>query len=83
LDCCRYDSNGKPLKAAADKPAESKKSHKKIGGDKSMTFMQTMFKAYVKAQKAGSLRSTRSVIMTLVTVPTVNRELGTATQVLV
>jgi hypothetical protein len=53
LDCCCYNSNGKPLKAAAGKPAESKKSHKKFGGNKSMAFMQTMFKAYVKVQKAG------------------------------
>jgi hypothetical protein len=41
------------LKAVAGKLAESKKSHKKFGGDKSMAFMQTMFEAYVKAQKAG------------------------------
>jgi hypothetical protein len=53
LDCHCYDSNGKPLKAAADKPAESKKSHKMFGGNESMAFMQTMVKAYVKAQKAG------------------------------
>ncbi len=53
LDCCCYDSNSKPLAAAAGKPSESKKSRKKFGGDKSMAFMQTMFKAYVKAKKAG------------------------------
>ncbi len=57
LDCCCYDSNGKPLEAAAGKPAESKKSHKKFGGDKSMAFIQTMFKAYVKARKAGAGKS--------------------------
>ncbi len=51
LDCCRYDSNGKPLKAAADKPSESKKPYKKSGGDKGMAFMQSMFKAYMKSQK--------------------------------
>jgi hypothetical protein len=53
LDCCRYDSNGKPLEAAAaGKPNESKKPYKKFGGDKSMASMQTMFEAYVKAKKA-------------------------------
>jgi hypothetical protein len=51
LDCCCYDSNGKPLKAAAGKLAESKKPYKKFGGNKSMAFMQTMFNAHVKADK--------------------------------
>jgi hypothetical protein len=51
LDCCRYDSNGKPLEAVAAQPAESKKPHKKFGGDKNMAFMQSMFEAYVKSQK--------------------------------
>ncbi len=51
LDCRRYDSNGKPLKAAAGKHSESKKPYKKSGGDKGMAFMQSMFKAYVKSQK--------------------------------
>ncbi len=51
LDCCRYDSNGKPLEAVAAKPAESKKPYKKFGGNKSMAFMQSMFEAYVKSQK--------------------------------
>ncbi len=54
LDCRHYDSNGKPLKAAAGKPFESKKPYKKSGGIKGMAFMQSMFKAYVKSQmKAG------------------------------
>jgi hypothetical protein len=47
--CC--DSNGKPLKAAAGKPSESKKPYKKSEGDKGMAFMQSMFEAYVKIQK--------------------------------
>jgi hypothetical protein len=51
LDCRRYDSNGKPLEAAAGKPSESKKPYKKSGGDKGMAFMQSMFEAYVKSQK--------------------------------
>ncbi len=51
LDCRRYDSNGKPLEAAAGKPSESKKPYKKLGGDKGMAFMQSMFKAYTKSQK--------------------------------
>ncbi len=51
LDCRCYDSNGKPLKAAAGKPSESKKPYKKSGGDKGMAFIQSMFKAYVKSQK--------------------------------
>ncbi len=54
LDCHCYDSNGKPLKAAACKPSESKNPYKKSGGDKGMAFMQSMFEAYVKSQeKAG------------------------------
>jgi hypothetical protein len=51
LDCCLYDSNGKPLKAAAGEPSESKKPYKKFGGDKGMAFMQSMFEAYAKNQK--------------------------------
>jgi hypothetical protein len=51
LDCRHYDSNGKPLEAAAGKPSESEKPYKKLGGNKSMAFMQSMFKAYVKSQK--------------------------------
>ncbi len=51
LDCHHYDSNEKPLKAAAGKPSESKKPYKKSGGDKSMAFMQSMFEAYIKSQK--------------------------------
>jgi hypothetical protein len=51
LDCRCYDSNGKPLKAAAGKPSESKKPYKKSGGNKGMAFMQSMFEAYVKSQK--------------------------------
>jgi hypothetical protein len=52
LDCCHYDSNGKPLEAAAGKPSESKKPYKKSGGNKGMACMQSMFKAsYVKSQK--------------------------------
>ena len=51
LGCHCYDSNGKPLEAAAGKPSESKKPYKKSGGDKGMAFMQSMFKAYVKSQK--------------------------------
>ena len=51
LDCHCYDSNGKPLEAAAGKPSESKKPYKKSGGDKNIAFMQSMFEAYVKSQK--------------------------------
>jgi hypothetical protein len=54
LDCCCYDSNSKPLKAAAGKPSESKKPYKKSGGDKGMAFMQSTFEAYVKSQKKAS-----------------------------
>ena len=56
LDCRHYDSNDKPLEAAAGKPSESKKPNKKFGGNKGMAFMQTMFKAYVKATKAGKYK---------------------------
>jgi hypothetical protein len=51
LDCRRYHSNGKLLKAAAGKPSESKKLYKKSGGDKGMAFMQSIFEAYAKIQK--------------------------------
>jgi hypothetical protein len=51
LDCCCYDSNGKPLEAAAGKPAKSKKPYKKFGANKNMAFMQSMFEAYAKSQK--------------------------------
>jgi hypothetical protein len=51
LDCRCYDSNGKPLEAAAGKPSESKKPYKKFGGNKGMAFMQHMFEAYAKANK--------------------------------
>jgi hypothetical protein len=65
FDCHHYDSNGKPLKAAAGKPSESKKPYKKSGGKKGMAFMQSMFKAYVKGQKKlVSLRNVRNVTMT-------------------
>ncbi len=42
--------------AAVGKPSESKKPYKNFGGNKSMAFMQTMIKAYVKAKKAGNLK---------------------------
>jgi hypothetical protein len=51
LYCRRYDSNGKPLEAAAGKPSESKKPYKKSGGNKGMAFMQSMFEAHMKSQK--------------------------------
>ncbi len=51
LDCHCYDSNGKPLEAAAGKPSESKKPYKKSGDNKGMAFMQSTFKAYIKSQK--------------------------------
>jgi hypothetical protein len=38
LDCHCYDSNGKPLEAAAGKPSESKKPYKKSGGNKGIAF---------------------------------------------
>jgi hypothetical protein len=51
LDCHCYDSNGKPLEAAAGKPSESKKPYKRSGVNKGMVFIQSMFEAYVKSQK--------------------------------
>ncbi len=51
LDCRCFDSNGKPLEAAAGKPSESKKPYKKSGGNKGMAFMQSIFEAYAKSQK--------------------------------
>jgi hypothetical protein len=57
LHCRCYDRNGKPLEAAAGKPSESKKPYKKIGGNKGMAFMQSMFKTYAKAnKKAGKFK---------------------------
>jgi hypothetical protein len=81
LDCRRYDSNGEPLEVAAGKPSESKKPYKKSGGDKGMAFMQSMFKAYVRSQKkAGKSKKGKKRDTTPVTVPIVNRKLGTATR---
>ncbi len=81
LDCRCYDSNGKPLEAAAGKPIESKKPFKKSGGNKAC---RPCLRLVQKARrKPLSLRSVRSAAMTPVTVPTVNRELGMATQDLV
>jgi hypothetical protein len=53
FDCRHYDSNGKPLAAAASKPSESKKPYKKFGSNQSIAFMQIILEAYVKAKKAG------------------------------
>jgi hypothetical protein len=50
LDCHCYDSNGKPLEAAAGKPSESKKPYKKSGGNKGI-----MYEAYVKSKKKASM----------------------------
>jgi hypothetical protein len=81
FDCRCYDSNGKPLKAAAGKPSESKKPYKKSGGDKNMAFMQSYSRLMQKARrKPVSLRNVRNVTMTPVTVLIVNRKLGAATQ---
>jgi hypothetical protein len=80
LDSRCYDSNGKPLEAAAGKPFESKRPYKKSGGNKGMAFMQSMFEAYVKSQKkVGSLRNVRNVTTTPVTIPIMSRKLDTAT----
>jgi hypothetical protein len=45
--------------------------------------MQTRLEAYAKAKRASKSKNARSVSMTLVAVLTVNRELGTITQILV
>ncbi len=74
-DCHCYDKDGKPLGAATGKPFNSKKPYKKLGGNKQMAFMQTMFEAYAKAKKASKSKS-----MTLVTVLAVNRELDVMTR---
>jgi hypothetical protein len=50
LNCCCYDSNGKPLKVAAGKSSESKRPYKKSGGNKGIAFMQSIFEAHVKSQ---------------------------------
>jgi hypothetical protein len=44
-------SRQQQVEAAAGKPSESMKPYKKLGGNKGMAFMQTMFKAYAKGQK--------------------------------
>jgi hypothetical protein len=63
LDCRCYDSNGKPLEAAAGKLSESKKPYKKSGGNKGMAFMQSMFEAYVKSQKkAGKSKKSKTCV---------------------
>jgi hypothetical protein len=76
--------NGKPLKAAADKPSESKKPFKKSGGNKGMAFMQSMFEAYVKIQKkAGKSKKGKKCDYNSSDRLTVKRKPGTATQDLV
>ncbi len=81
LDCRHYDSNVKPLEAAASKLAESKKPYNKFGGNKNMAFMQSMFKAYVKSQKkAGKSKKRKKRDLTPVTVRIVNRKLVMATR---
>jgi hypothetical protein len=42
-----------PLLQQHVSPLSPRSPFKKLGGDKSMTFMKTMFKAYFKAKKAG------------------------------
>jgi hypothetical protein len=80
LDCRRYDSNDKPLKAAAGKPSESKKPYKMFGGNKAWPSCRPCLRLMQKARrKPVSLRSARSATMTPVTVLTVNRKLGMAT----
>jgi hypothetical protein len=79
LDCRRYDSNGKPLEAAASKPTESKKSYKKFG--RIWPSCSPCSRLMLKARKKPvSLRNVTNVTMTPVTVPIVNRKLGTATR---
>jgi hypothetical protein len=56
-DCRKYDKDGKPLDATPGKPSESKKPHKKFGGDKQMAYMTAMFESIqkgLKKQKKGS-----------------------------
>ncbi len=70
-----------PLRLQQLSPLSPRSPPKKFGGDKNMAFMQSMFKAYAKSQKKPvSLRNVRNVTMTPVTVPIVNRKLGTATR---
>jgi hypothetical protein len=84
LDCHCYDSNGKPLEAAAGKPSESKKPYKKFGGNKSMAFMQRIIKAYTKAnEKAGKSKKCKRRDNDSSDSSTVNRKLGMATRDLV
>jgi hypothetical protein len=77
LDCRCYDSNGKPLEAAAGKPSESKKPYKKSGGDKGMALMQS---SHVRSLCEKPLRNVKNMTTTPVTVPIVNRKLGTVTR---
>ncbi len=56
-DCRKYDKDGKPLGATPGKPSDSKKPHKKFGGDKQMAYMTAMFEFIqkgLKKQKKGS-----------------------------
>ncbi len=80
LDCCLYDSNGKPLKAAAGKPSESKKPYKKSRGNKEPSCSPCLRLMRKAKRKPVSLRNVRNMTVTPVTVPTVNRKLGTATR---
>ena len=53
----KFNKDGKPLGATPGKPSNSKKPHKKFGGDKQMAYMTAMFESiqkWLKKLKKGS-----------------------------
>jgi len=83
-DCRKYDKDGKPLGETPGKPSDAKKPHKKIGGDKQMAYMTAMFESFQKGlRNKRRVRSARSAMTPLLVIPTVNRNFGPVTRVLV
>ncbi len=83
-DCRCYDKDGKHLGATAGNPFKFKKPYKKFGGNKSFwPSHRQCSRLMQKSRKLVSPRNAGSMSKTLVAVPTVNRELGATTRILV
>jgi hypothetical protein len=80
LDCHRYDSNGSPLRQQQVSPLCPRSPRQNLRVIRALPLCRPCLRYMQRPiRKPVSLRSLRSAIMTPVTVPTVNRKLGTAT----
>jgi hypothetical protein len=76
-NCRHYDKDGKPLGVAVGKPSSAKKLKKKFWGKTQvLPSCRPCSRLMKKSRKIVSSRNTGSVSMCLVTMWTVNRELG-------